>query len=191
LIELLLRYTPQIVHFSGHGSESGALVFENLKGKAEEVPPPALTELFRIINNNKNIRCVFLNACYSELQADAISKHVESVIGMSRAISDNAAREFAVQFYQSLGFGTCLQEAFDLGIVRLKFLSVSDEHIPILRYNQDVDPSKLFILDEKNRNEIKNTKEVSEIFLSQRPGEPTSTSNFYDWTRWIPQGLFQ
>src|SRR5215831_12934043 len=150
LIYILLRFKPEIVHFSGHGSEEGALVFQNSDGNAQEVPPRALTDLFRIVNKDKDIRCIFLNACYSEPQAEAISDYVDCVIGMSQGVTDTAARQFAAAVYQALGFGKSIKDAFDLGIVQLGF-SRSDEHIPKLRCRPGVDPSKIFILNGKSR----------------------------------------
>src|SRR5215204_2645617 len=87
LIEELLNYNPQILHFSGHGSEKSALIFKNENtGQTEEVPQSALSEVFRVLG--KNIDLVFLNACYSEKQAKSIAEHVNCVIGMSDAIPD-------------------------------------------------------------------------------------------------------
>ncbi len=187
LVEVLLRFEPQITHFSGHGSKSGALVFQNAEGNANEVPSAALTELFRIVNKSKNIRCVFLNACYSESQAEAISKYVDCVIGMSDAIADTAAREFAAHFYQALGFGKSLQDAFDLGVVQLKMLNISDDHIPKLAHRPALDPSQVFVVSETNRNEIKNDAEIKEAISQHSPSE--SYSNFYDWRVWLPSAL--
>ena len=90
LVYILLRFEPEITHFSGHGSDKGALVFQNADGNSQEVPPPALTEVFRIVNKSKEIRCVFLNACYTETQAEAISNYVDCVIGMSQDVTDTA-----------------------------------------------------------------------------------------------------
>ena len=65
LIEELLNYNPQILHFSGHGSEKNSLIFKSENtGEIEEVPPSALSEVFRVLG--KNIDLVFLDACYSE-----------------------------------------------------------------------------------------------------------------------------
>jgi hypothetical protein len=90
LIEELLNYNPQILHFSGHGSEKSALIFKNENnGRIEQVPPSALSRLFKVLG--KKIDLVFLNACYTEKQARAIAEHVNCVIGMSDAIPDDTA----------------------------------------------------------------------------------------------------
>jgi len=122
LQELILRFRPNIIHFSGHGSTQGTLVFEDSTGYPEEAPPDALANLFRILNEDPagtdedKIRCVVLSACYSnKKQADAICKHVECVIGISKEIEDSSALNFAQSFYQALGYGENVNKAFELG----------------------------------------------------------------------------
>jgi hypothetical protein len=77
---ILLRYQPDIVHFSGHGTQRGELVFENSDGVTEIVPPVALAELFDIITRTTRISVVILNACYSVPQAEAIAQETERLV---------------------------------------------------------------------------------------------------------------
>ncbi len=84
----LLRYKPDIVHFSGHGSASTEIILEDNYGNSQSVSSRALSQLFDVLKDN--IRCVVLNACYSEQQAKAIAEHIDCVIGMSKAIGDKA-----------------------------------------------------------------------------------------------------
>ena len=144
LIEELLNYNPQILHFSGHGSEKSVLIFKNENtGQIEEVPQSALSEVFRVLGGK--IDLVFLNACYSEKQARAIAEHVKCVIGISNAITDSAAIEFASTFYISLGFGKSVKAAFDLATVLLELYDIPERDIPQLLVKEDVDASKIFI----------------------------------------------
>ena len=193
LASTLLRYEPQIIHFSGHGSNEGALIFQNSDLTTQEVPPPALTELFRIINRDKDVHCVFLNACYSEPQAKAISKYIDCVIGMSNSITDMAARAFAGYFYEFLGYGKSIKDAFDLGIVQLRFLGTPEEHIPKLICEPGVDPYNVFVLGKKNVNEIKDdtkvTNTINTIKESVSPSSTTSSLPSYDWRIWLPSFL--
>lgn len=110
---LLLRYKPHIVHFSGHGSASGELAFGDPQGKSHLVPPDTLADLFSILRDN--IRCVVLNACYSDTQARGIAKSIDCVVGMKRAVADEAAVAFAASFYTGLGHGRSIETAFQLG----------------------------------------------------------------------------
>lgn len=61
--------------------------------------------------------CV-LNACYSEAQAKAIARHIDYVIGMQQAIGDTAAIAFSAGFYQALGDGRNIEEAYKMGSVK-------------------------------------------------------------------------
>ena len=155
LIEELLNYNPQILHFSGHGSPSSSLIFKNENtGQIEEVPQSALSNLFRILGHK--IDLVFLNACYSQKQAEAISEHVNCVIGMSKAVSDKAAIEFASTFYSSLGFRKSVKEAFELAKVQLELLGIPETETPELKVKNGMDPAKIFIPGSEVQNEPAN-----------------------------------
>jgi hypothetical protein len=149
LQRVLLDEEPQVVHFSGHGSQQLGLIFQNDAGLSEEVPPHALINLFKIEVIRKNIRCVVLNACYTERQAKAIAKHVDSVVGMNRAVSDAAATNFAIYFYQALGFGSSIKDAFELGCVQLELLNIPEQHIPKLMVRDGMDPSRIILVTRK------------------------------------------
>jgi len=127
LQERLLRYQPQIIHFSGHGSPQHELQVQGENGRAVAIPIAALGTLFRLLRDN--IRCVVLNACYSAPQATAIAQHIDCVIGISDAIEDTAARQFAAAFYRALAYGRTVETAFHLGKSQLDLhgLSAADQ----------------------------------------------------------------
>jgi hypothetical protein len=120
----LLRYQPDIVHLSGHGSSSGGLILEKdslsrdvsvdrVKAAAtEEAEAQALPRIFAAARGS--IRCVVLNACYSEAAAQGIAEYVDCVVGMSSRIPDEAAIRFSWAFYNALGHGLSIKRAFDL-----------------------------------------------------------------------------
>jgi hypothetical protein len=116
LLDALLRYRPQIVHFAGHGSPDGRLLFENDAGEAVAVAAAALGRLFAGV---RGIRCVLLNACWSQRHAKVLTKHVDCVVGMPHAVSDTAAIHFVAGFYRTLGEGGSVQQAYDLGCGQL------------------------------------------------------------------------
>lgn len=130
LTQALLDTMPQVVHFSGHGRYDGALCFEDQVGKSHPIEPGGLAALFEQFANQ--VHCVILNSCYSELQASAIMKHIDYVIGMKQAIADKAAISFAVGFYQGLGAGLPIEDAFQLGCVQIRLQGISEELTPIL-----------------------------------------------------------
>jgi len=127
---LLLRYKPDIVHFSGHGSKSSEIILENAEGRAIAVSARSLGNLFSILKDN--IRCVILNACYSAKQAEAIANYIECVVGMSRTIGDVAAISFASSFYQGLGYGRDVKTAFELGCNAIDLIGLDEKDIPKL-----------------------------------------------------------
>lgn len=127
----LIRSKPNIVHFSGHGSKYGELVLETIGGKALMASASSIENLFKLLVPSLN--CVILNACYSKNQAKAIAQHVPYVIGMENHITDDSAIAFVAGFYQALGEGLTIDQAFDLGKVQVGILGYeSENNTPIL-----------------------------------------------------------
>lgn len=126
----LLRFRPDIVHFSGHGTESSEIVLEGPSGNGQVVAQDALGRLFSVLRDN--IRCVVLNACYSEPQAQAIAEHIDCVVGMTQAVGDDAAIEFSTGFYRALGYGRDIQTAFALGANLIDLQGLADADTPHL-----------------------------------------------------------
>jgi hypothetical protein len=129
LSRALLDAGPQIVHFSGHGLTEG-LILEDSKGEAQLVSSKALSGLFELFKDQ--VRCVILNACYSAAQAKAISRHVDFVIGMKKEIGDRAAIEFAVGFYDAIGAGRSIEDAYRFGCNAIEMADIPEHLTPIL-----------------------------------------------------------
>jgi predicted DNA-binding protein YlxM (UPF0122 family) len=108
----MLDENPQVVHFSGHGDGEAGLAFEDNEGNVQLVGSEALASLFDLFADQ--VECVLLNGCYSKVQAEAIVDHIDYVIGMSQPISDVAAINFAVSFYDALGAGRTYKFAYKL-----------------------------------------------------------------------------
>jgi hypothetical protein len=128
--QALLDVKPRIVHFSGHGTSTGALCFEDKTGSAKPVEPSALAALFEQFAND--VDCVVLNACYSKIQGDAIAQHINYVVGMDKAIGDKAAIAFAIGFYQALGAGRSIEDAYKLGCVQIRLQGIPEHLTPVL-----------------------------------------------------------
>ncbi len=71
---LFLEEKPRIVHFCGHGTGEQGLVLQNQAGREQKVSTDALSDLFELFD--KEVECVFLNACYSEVRANEIVRHI-------------------------------------------------------------------------------------------------------------------
>ena len=78
---------------------------------------------------------MLLNACYSEAQATAIAKRIPYVIGMKAEIADDIALEFAVGFYDALGAGRSVEQAFEFGYNAIELLGRSDAPQPVMLSN--------------------------------------------------------
>jgi hypothetical protein len=66
------------------------------------------------------------------VQAEAIAEHVPYVVGMTKAIGDRAAIEFAVGFYDALGAGPKVDFAFKHGCVAISLAGKPESATPIL-----------------------------------------------------------
>jgi len=126
----ILDYQPNIVHFCGHGAGQDGIVLEDDTGKMVLVQTNVLASMFKLFAK-KGVECVILNACYSEVQADAISQYVNYVVGMNRAVGDGAAVAFAVAFYDAIAAEYAVEEAYELG--RSQMMSFRENEIPVLK----------------------------------------------------------
>jgi len=132
----LLDYEPQIVHFSRHGAGDEGLAFEDETGQVKFVDAEALTGLFELFA--EQVECVVLNACYSEEQAEAIAQHINYVIGIKKAIGDQAAIEFAAGFYNALGAGRPVEFAHKFGCAAIRLAGIPEQLIPILKKKPNI-----------------------------------------------------
>ncbi|MEV4140716.1 CHAT domain-containing protein [Dactylosporangium sp. NPDC049742] len=115
--QALVDYEPQIVHFSGHGDSDGNLCVEDETGNSTKITPEGLAGLFG--QHSSTIRCVVLNACYSQRLAEALTARIDHVVGMRYRIGDEAAIEFSVGFYLGLFAGWAVPDAFARGRTHL------------------------------------------------------------------------
>ncbi|MBE9210746.1 CHAT domain-containing protein [Nostoc sp. LEGE 06077] len=160
----LLDHKPHIVHFSGHGAGTEGLGFEDNSGITQLVSSNALASIFELFRGT--VECVLLNACYSEIQAQAIHQHVDYVIGMNRPIGDVAAIEFAAGFYDALGAGESYNYAFSMGCASIQLKGSFEYSTPVLKSR----PSSLSVFAKKT---IK-ADAMSEKELQQKPNRGIS-----------------
>jgi hypothetical protein len=172
LLRELRKLKPTVVHFSGHGShgepaeprrddaprrdvvgESGprngkhprGLFFQGTDGRAQLVSTAALEETFGAAG--ASVRLVILNACYSEVQAEAILAHVDCVVGMSGSIRDDAARLFAIGFYGGLAERESVATAYKQGRAAISLEGLRDGDRPQLRVRDGIDAVKLVLVE--------------------------------------------
>ena len=160
----ILDVKPKIIHFAGHGSGDQGLVLQDDQDNVDFLSKKQLDGYFKLFAK-KGVKCVLLNACYSEIQAKAIQKHIPYVIGMDRSITDEAALKFAVAFYDGLVTNEeNIEEAFELGYCRL--IGSGKEDIPQLLKQADYKEEAVAQVQEVSNSPSKAStethKEVSE-----------------------------
>jgi len=158
----LERYRPNILHFSGHGTEYSSLVFQD----GDELSSEQLEKTFQSLPFK--ISVVFLNACYSKQQARSISKYVDYIIGMKKAVSDEAAIIFSSKFYKSLLKNINYKEAYNDAIAYLSYYLESESSIPKLIVAHGFDSSNK--ISESTIDEpVKLSEEKDEIVIQNLP----------------------
>ena len=132
LQDALLNYTPNIIHFSGHGSTKAIALLDD-KGETNPVKSEHLANLFKLFSND--IACVVLNSCYSKEQAVLINKYIPNVIGMNNKIQDSTAIAFAAAFYKGIGAGREISFSFELALNSLGLNNLSGDDTPEILNN--------------------------------------------------------
>jgi CHAT domain-containing protein len=164
LTQALHDVRPHILHFSGHGSRSGDLCFENDAGASQAVDPEALASLFQLIS--QDVEAVVLNACYSQSQALAIGRSIQYVIGMAAAITDKAAIRFSTGFYKALVAGYTYPKSFDFGVTEVQLHGMPDYLTPVLHLKPMPGPSHI-----RTNDDIDETVYAKFSITKQRWGE--------------------
>jgi Effector-associated domain 11/CHAT domain len=129
LLQAILDEDPDMIHFSGHGTDKG-IILEDARGDYQLVTGQALENLFSLFSGT--LKCVVLNACYSDTQARAIVRQIPYVVGMSSAISDKASISFSTGFYKALGAGKDIEFAYRLGLSSVQLEGLEGDEIPLL-----------------------------------------------------------
>lgn len=174
----LLDVEPQIVHFCGHGVGEEGLIFEDQVGQSKLISTDALADFFKLFAGK--VECVVLNACYSEVQADAIACHISYVIGMKQAIGDGAAIHFTTGFYDALGAGRSVEEAYRFGCNAIQLEGIPEHLIPVLKkqIQDSVVGEKQYQIEKARNSEEMSSGNVRDFFISYN-------SNDRQWAEWI------
>lgn len=134
LQQRILKIKPHIIHFSGHGEENGLLFADPTGDKTHEVSKAALAQLLGIC---KDLKAVFLNACYSANQSDDMVAQVPFLVGMNAAINDMAAIRFSEGFYTAIFNQTTLdiEQAYQAGLNQMELTKIpeKEQKKPVLK----------------------------------------------------------
>jgi WD domain, G-beta repeat/CHAT domain len=170
LLRELRKLKPTVVHFSGHGgpdaddgrrpgpaprrdvagglgnsgdSPRHGLYLQGPNGQPQFVSTEALEQTFGAAG--ASVKLVVLNACYSDVQAQALLAHVGCIVGMNGSVRDDAARSFAIGFYGGLGERESIADAYKQGCAAVSLQGLPDRDRPQLSVRADVDASKLVL----------------------------------------------
>lgn len=178
----ILEHEPQIIHFSGHGAGEEGLVFEDETGAAKLVDAEALAGLFQLFSGQ--VECVILNACYSQVQAQAIAQHIPCVIGMKKAIGDRGAIEFAVGFYDALGARKSYEFAYNLGCNAIRMAGILEQDIPTFLQAAQIESISAKAQPPQSASSSVSTKPITSqrVFISYRSQDPDAglAQEFYN-----------
>jgi CHAT domain len=143
LLDDLNEMRPTILHFSGHGSGSG-LAFEDEDGSTQALDNAVLDRLLNAAAGG--VQLLLFNSCDSASQAEVAIQHVDLAIGMDAALDDEDAKVFAGQFYNSLGFGRSVAEAFRDAKLQVE-LGGGDGEVPRLFCRDGIDPEVVVLVN--------------------------------------------
>lgn len=144
IFQAINETNPTIVHFSGHGSTDGELVFQDNNDKPKFVSNEAIAEM--IAASSDDIRMIVFNNCFSSNQAEIIVKKVEATIGMNQSIKDETAILFSSQLYSAIGFGLSLEKAFGQARARLIAENTNEENIPELYVKDGIEAKDIIFV---------------------------------------------
>ncbi len=103
------RHRIAIFHYGGHAN-GFQLLLESPEGKTQLAHAGGLAVF---LGQQNGLHLVFLNGCSTQQQVQGLLEaKLPAVIATSQAIDDAVATEFATSFYQGLGSGASLRQAY-------------------------------------------------------------------------------
>jgi hypothetical protein len=141
----ILDVKPWIIHFCGHGTKEGLIVHDENQ-QAKLLSNQFLSDLLK--NFADRLECLVLNACETEPLAEEVTKYINYAIGMNQEVEDRSAIIFAEAFYDAIGAGESIEQAFEIGknavlgitssSIKSRKLTVVDQDVaPVRRQNQE------------------------------------------------------
>ncbi len=126
----LAEHRPQIVVFSGHGTEAGELLLVEDDGLPAPVGAAALRDA--LASASRAVELVVLNACFSHVLADTLGQAVAHVVAMSDAVLDRTAAAFVRALLGGLARRSTVEQAFGQALATLALEGRSDADLPKL-----------------------------------------------------------
>jgi hypothetical protein len=145
LIQGLNDLAPAIVHFSGHGNESGVGTDD-----AKSARPAGKLVSFELLAKaiaatDTPPQVIVLNSCKSAGAKKSFFPPAKAIIAMADSIGDLAATAFAAKFYAAIAAGQSLHSAFAQGKVAVEAVSIDEADTPQLILAENVNPKKIIL----------------------------------------------
>jgi len=144
ILQAINELNPDVIHFSGHGTQNDEIVLEDADGAAKLVSKEGIVQTIRL--SSERIKLVFFNICFSSEQAQDVVKHIEAAIGMTTSIGDKAAIVFSSSFYSALGFGLSLEKSFSQAKAALLLEGIPEENTPAIYIKDGLNSEDIFIV---------------------------------------------
>jgi hypothetical protein len=136
LAAALMRFSPTILHFSGHGRAEG-IILEDDQGDPALVSGSRLRALLALFSGR--IRLLVLSANRSSSLLGELADAADYVVATDK-ITDQSAIDFASAFYMALAFGRSVKNAFSWGQAQVQ-LGAGEPEAFTLTVGKGVDPN--------------------------------------------------
>lgn len=107
----LRNFSPDVLHFAGHGTANVVLI-EGNQHQRVDMPYAALGEIVQRLA--PQLRCLVLGTCRSAGKAEALLAQVPCLVAMQAEVADSTAVRFSTSYYAALAAGDTLGAAFSL-----------------------------------------------------------------------------
>ena len=154
LDEALRRHNPYILHFSGHGTRDGELIFQGADD-AESQPLAAedLAEKLRVHQKEADppVCLVVLAGCDTAAIAKRLARHVDCAIGLDDSVKDRTVARFLTpSLYAALADGRSVANAVETACSELNAQECRIDAKNVRWYPRaGVDPARLVLTDLK------------------------------------------
>ena len=157
LLRVLRKLKPTVVYFVSSGLETTesrpgqvlagdrfeGLFFRGRGGRPQFLSPSSVEETFGAAG--QSVRLVVLSGCYVDLQAEALLRHVDCVVGTRGTVQPEATQAYAVGFMGAIGDHESVAAAHKQACAAINLEGLGGGEPPQMKVRPGVDASKLVL----------------------------------------------
>ncbi len=135
----IIKYKPQIIHFSGHGSFNTGPIFDDDDDEIK-VHDLQLDLIEKLKDYKKFIKVIVFNICESSTIAEKTSKFIDYTVGTDEATDDDSAIAFTKGFYENWGNRDEIKNSIKAGNDKYAskyFKQYNERRKPYYLYNEE------------------------------------------------------